>query len=365
MKRGPTRREFLALGAAMPLVLQGIRAEGAQASTDQGIGGTGWTAGTGDDQGIGGTGIVGSIQRFGSIFVNDVRVAYGPDVPVWIDGVRATSDDLKVGHVVRLAVTQDAGRVSTREIHVTSEVVGPVERVAGAMLRILGQPVDVGGAPSRPAVKAGDIVAVYGIRRPDGVIVANLLESRPRETVYLVRGLATPRSRALFVGRLRIGTRSPELANRRVLVTLARASSGYGIKRVEAESLIPQAHVTSVLYETFLQGRGHVLNSGLGVTVYDLDAGPKRGRAVRVFVDVTLDRDGNVVAATRDPGMRSPGPPGAPGQLPGTPAPNGPTGPGGPKGGPTGPGNRGGPKGGPGGAGGPGGSGAPGGPGAP
>lgn len=83
-----------------------LLARATEPSKDQGIGGTGWTAGTDGDQGIGGTGIVGTIQRFGSIFVNGVRVQYQPDVPVWIDDVPVAPNSLKIGHIVRVAVVQ-------------------------------------------------------------------------------------------------------------------------------------------------------------------------------------------------------------------------------------------------------------------
>ncbi|KMO10044.1 hypothetical protein QR78_30955, partial [Methylobacterium indicum] len=55
---------------------------------DQGIGGTGIRPGPDDegDRGIGGTGVVGTIRGFGSIIVNDLRIAYPPEVRVTIDG---------------------------------------------------------------------------------------------------------------------------------------------------------------------------------------------------------------------------------------------------------------------------------------
>src|SRR5207244_2512782 len=139
MSRSLTRRGLLMFGAALPALLRGMAASAGEASKDQGIGGTGWTAGTDSDQGIGGTGIVGTIQRFGSIFVNGVRVGYSPDVPVWIDGTRFTASSLKIGHVVRVAVMVVGGRTVTGAIHVTSEVVGPVDRVTAGSLSILGQ----------------------------------------------------------------------------------------------------------------------------------------------------------------------------------------------------------------------------------
>jgi len=339
----PTRRSFLMLGAAMPAAFWSILARATEPSKDQGIGGTGWTAGTDNDHGIGGTGIVGTIQRFGSIFVNDVRVAYRADVPVWVDDVRVTASGLKIGHVVRVAINQEAGRIVTSAIHVTSEVVGPVERVSAGSIRVLGQTVDIGVISKGLKVSKGDIVAVYGIRRPDGTIVASLLEARPHETNFLVRGLAVARSGSLRVGRLKVGPESPGLANRRVQARLAKSGSGYSVVSLEAEVPIPQANVASVLYETFLQRMGRRLESGLGVAVDDKGGSPKSNGAVRVFLTVGIDRTGDIVSASRDrnPDMHAPNQPG--GQPPGGPgAPHGPRAPGGsPRSGPGGPGGSG------------------------
>lgn len=351
----PTRRDFLALGAALPAMLSSRLAKATEPSKDQGIGGTGWTAGTDSDQGIGGTGIVGTIQRFGSIFVNGVRVSYDPDVPVWIDGVRVAPNSLKVGQVVRVAVVRKAGSVVTPVIHVTSEVVGPVERASAGSMWVMGQHVDTSGIQGGVAAKAGDIVAVHGIRRPGGKIVASLVEPRPNETRYLVRGLAVARSGALLVGRLKIGSKPSELANRRVELVLTKAAGGYKIVRLEAEAPVPQAYVADVLYETFLQRRGQRLESGLGVAVDKQDSEPKSADAVRVFLEVGFDREGNIISASRGEGGggASPNRPGMPpGQPPG--GPNGPGGPGGP-GAPGGPPGGGGPSGSGGGPGGPGG----------
>lgn len=347
----PTRRDFLTLGAALPTMLVSLPARASEPLKDQGIGGTGWTAGTDSDQGIGGTGIVGTIQRFGSIFVNGVRVGYQPDVPVWIDGVRATSSSLKVGHVVRVAVVQQAGRIITRAIYVTSEVVGPVERAAAGSMRVLGQQVDTSHIPEGFMVRRGEIVAIYGIRRPDGKIVASLIEARPGEAQYSVRGLAIVKSGALLVGRLKIGPKSSALANRRVQLTLAKVAGGYKVVHLEAEAPVPQTYVASVLHETFLQRLGHRLKSGLGVTIDDQNGDTKSTANVRAFLDVRFDPDGKIVSASRQgnagrqspnqpnmPGQHHPGPPGGPG-APGAPG-------GDPNGGPNGPG--GGPNGGPG-----------------
>jgi len=316
MSRSLTRRGFLMLGAALPTLIGSGVSRAGDASKDQGIGGTGWTAGTDGDQGIGGTGIVGTIQRFGSIFVNGVRVGYSPDVPVWIDGTRVTASSLKIGHVVRVAVVVVAGRTVTHAINVTSEVVGPVDRMTAGSLWILGQQVDTARLPRRSKVAPGDVVAVSGIRRPDGKIVASLIEARPGETQYSVRGLAVAKSGALLIGRLKIGSKSSGLANRRVEVALVKVADGYKVLHMAAETPVPHSHVGGVLYETFLQRQGRRLESGLGIALDDQNDEPKSPALVRAFLDVRFDREGHVVSASRqgNAGNRPSTQPGMPGQ---------------------------------------------------
>jgi hypothetical protein len=99
---------------------------------DQGIGGTGIRPGPDDegDRGIGGTGVVGTIRGFGSIIVNDLRIAYPADVPVTVDGRPARVEDLRVGQVVRALALPGENGLATAGIAVIHEVVGPVQRVA-------------------------------------------------------------------------------------------------------------------------------------------------------------------------------------------------------------------------------------------
>ena len=88
-----------------------------EAPRDHGIGGTGMmrtdeprdgSLGEGD-RGIGGTGVIGTIRRFGSIIVNDLRITYPQDVPVRIDGRPAALSDLRIGHVVRVVALETGG----------------------------------------------------------------------------------------------------------------------------------------------------------------------------------------------------------------------------------------------------------------
>ncbi|MBE7245533.1 MAG: hypothetical protein INR63_11310, partial [Actinomycetospora chiangmaiensis] len=109
MRALPNRRFVLRLlaGAA---TLPPAPARPQEAPRDQGIGGTGMMRtdaprdpplGEGD-RGIGGTGVIGTIRRFGSIVVNDLRIAYPKDAEVRVDGAPAGIADLRIGQVVRV-----------------------------------------------------------------------------------------------------------------------------------------------------------------------------------------------------------------------------------------------------------------------
>ncbi|WP_244498793.1 DUF5666 domain-containing protein, partial [Methylobacterium sp. GXS13] len=183
MRSSPNRRFVLRLLAGAATLLPGT-AWPQENPRDQGIGGTGMkmieepkdgALGEGD-RGIGGTGVIGTIRRFGSIVVNDLRIAYPPEVAVQIDGEPAKATDLKIGQVVQVVARPERGGLGTSRIDVTSEVVGQVESVSPGRMIVLGQRVDSAGLAGD--WQAGSRVAVSGLRRPDGVIVASLIEPR-------------------------------------------------------------------------------------------------------------------------------------------------------------------------------------------
>ncbi|WP_419545194.1 hypothetical protein [Methylobacterium oryzae] len=141
MRATLNRRFVLRLLAGAATVLPGtVRSQ--ESPRDQGIGGTGMMRtdepksgplGEGD-RGIGGTGVIGTIRRFGSIVVNDLRIAYPPEVEVHIDGTAGKAADLKIGQVVHVVARPEGGGLATGRIDVTSEVVGPVESAAPGRL---------------------------------------------------------------------------------------------------------------------------------------------------------------------------------------------------------------------------------------
>ena len=143
----PTRRSLLGSTFSLMMFLRAGEAGGRGAGQefgrgdDRGIGGTGHIAENAEDRGIGGTGVIGTIRKFGSIIVNDLRISYSRDVKVEIDGRTATAADLRVGHVVQVVAVKTPTGWTTRRIVVASEVIGPIEASARGGLTVLGQSV--------------------------------------------------------------------------------------------------------------------------------------------------------------------------------------------------------------------------------
>jgi hypothetical protein len=335
---------------------------------DQGIGGTGVIP-RDEDRGIGGTGIVGVIQRFGSIFVNGERIGYAPNVRVLIDGAASSAKALRIGQVARvLALRQANGTLATRGIEVVSEVVGPIENVKTGEITVLGQKVISAGSDSWR--RAGTHVAVFGLRRTDGVIVASLVEPR-RGDATRVAGLLERDRGDLRIGGLRLDGVNAALVGRRIQAEGPIVQGVMRVSRTKPDDLSDLARASRLLIEGYVRRVGGDLQFGSGYVAHDVSRFQPTAGEMRVVVDAVLDsssglRVESVRSAGNFPGgsMQSPHgpdlPPGAapglgvaPGGGPGG-LPSGPVGPGGP--GPTiGPG---GPPGGfPGGPGGPGGGG--------
>lgn len=344
--------------------------------TDQGIGGTGIRRG--DDHGIGGTGIVGVIQRFGSIYVNGERVTYASDVPVRIDGKAASPRALRIGQLARVVATRRAdGTLVTRNIAIASEVSGPIEQVKGNELTVLGQKIVAGSKESKLGV--GTQVAVYGLRRTDGVIVASLVEPR-NDAVERVTGLVERGPDGLHIGGLKLTGVDPLLVGQRVQIegSTSRGTMQAAHTRIDDFSDLVGASRLSI--EAYVQRAGSSLRLGSGLVARDSSRfGPAAGEA-RMVVNGVFDRSrglqvdstqaigpgpgtppsgggnpgrspgGSIMHPDRgtpshsnsQPGTQPGGPGSGPGGSPGA-APSGPSGPsgpggfGGPGGGPMGP----------------------------
>lgn len=154
------------------------------------------------DQGIGGTGELaayfGAVTGFGSVVVNGVHIDFDAATKVTIDGRRARAAEIRVGAVVKIIALGTGRRPRARRIELAHEVVGPVESIGwfDGRVMVLGQRVEWPEGAPRPSL--GETVAVSGLRRPDGVIVASLVQSAngaPSQVTGVVRrgpdGVAT------------------------------------------------------------------------------------------------------------------------------------------------------------------------------
>lgn len=295
------RRQFLLGVACLPMTLAANAAEKPRPH-DHGIGGTGQSIVGGDDHGIGGTGIVGTITGFGSIIVNGRRIPYARNVPVFIDGQRVDPDEMRVGHVVRVLL----GGQNAQAIHITSEVIGPVSAINKRQMTVLAQRIDLSEAQPVPRLKPGQVVAVFGIRKPDGTIVASRVEKRTRFTAPILRGVAERENGQVRVAGFAIGRPPSNFIGRRIVVGFSVMGGQWRPQRVRAEEVVPGLTAGTVNVETFIERNGSGIRAGLGIHLRERSAGalPDGGRA---FLDVPVS-GGVFERGPRGPG-RPDGPP--------------------------------------------------------
>lgn len=244
-----SRRQFLLAGIALQILKPGSAAAQSTGAYDHGIGGSGTSiqgGGENEDHGIGGTGIVGTIQGFGSIIVNGIHIPFSATTPVEIDGRRVPASAMKVGHVARVLLT---GKRAAR-ITIVSEVQGRIDRVGKTSLTILAQTIDTTGVATK-ALRKGKHVAVFGIRKPDGTIVARRIEPRSVSDGAHVRGVPVKSGKSLMIGRLSFGSTHGYLANKQTLVRLKTVADRLIITRIEAEAVVPGLKYGVVNVETF------------------------------------------------------------------------------------------------------------------
>jgi hypothetical protein len=291
-REGTLSRRLLLAG----LWLAGTRSLWAQARNgdDRGIGGTGVIS-DGDDRGIGGTGIVGVIQRFGSIFVNGERIGYAADVPVRIDGEPASAKALRIGQMARVvALRSSDGTLTTRRIDVVSEVVGPIDSLKGGDMTVLGQTVRVTKPQSwqRPGTR----VAVFGLRRTDGIIVASLIAPHDGATTRVAGVLERGRDRRMRVGGLSVEGVDATLVGRRIVAEGRTANGVMQVGRARPDDFSDLAGAGRLLIEAYVRRRDGDLLLGSGHVARDLSRFEPSGGEARVVVNATLDLSGGLRA---------------------------------------------------------------------
>ena len=139
-------------------------------------------------------------------------------MPIRIDGQPRAASDLKIGHVVQVVAENHNGVLTTGRIDVTSEVVGTVEVTGGKVFRVLGQPVSTEKLSGPQPWRRGERVAVFGLRRPDGIIVASLIERRAEGPDRVAGRMIKLRDGSLRIGSLRLAGANPALAGTRAVL---------------------------------------------------------------------------------------------------------------------------------------------------
>jgi len=154
---------------------------------DDGIGGTGFA----DDDGIGGVGVYGTITGLGSICVNGLEIRYERDVSVMIFGEPSHASRLGVGHVVWVVAQRaqpgsdvgDPPQWVARSITAFNQRVGRVEAIGAGQIRVGGETIvwldsaPMFAQPGEAGFEVGDWVAISGLRRADGTLVASRIDS--------------------------------------------------------------------------------------------------------------------------------------------------------------------------------------------
>ncbi len=281
--------------------------EAGQPVAERGIGGTGKPSNAvalvqTADRGIGGTGIVGVVTGFASICVDGIEVPYDRSAAVDIDGVAGDTSQLRVGDVVAIRTLNGSAPAQARSIAVRIEATGRIESLSATtgVLRVAGQAVLVAaGIPGADRFTLGDWVAVSGLRRPDGVIMATRLDAAP-VNVLSVRGRVDRYGGAPHLGALVLpaGAAKPGAW---VHVTGGYDAGTPHAASVSADTLCPTPYLCfagtldRILVEAYVRSEGaHVRMDGMLL--------PAQGAAVEAGVNgaaiVSLERrpDGTYAA---------------------------------------------------------------------
>jgi hypothetical protein len=252
---------------------------------DRGIGGTGiggtGIGGTGiGGSGIGGTGIVGVVTGFASVCVDGLEVAYDNSALVDVDGQAASPAALRAGQIVVIQAQGPAGAPSAQTISVRREVTGRIEAVelGSGTLTIAGQPVSVpAGTWGADKVQLGDWVAVSGLRRDDGMLVASRLDIAPAGS-FTARGQVVRDADTVRVGQLVLhGAAAADLKDGEyVKVSGQYADDQAQVGAAAPDRLFPNpaAYFGASVNHLVVQGFVRVANGAVWLNGLKLAAGP-------------------------------------------------------------------------------------------
>jgi len=268
-----------------------------------GIGGSGLVPTDAGSDGIGGAGIFGTLTGFGSLCVNGQRIPYDETVSVTVDSVSESVQALAVGQVIRVTTGQGENGVRAREVDVQHEVVGPVTAVVDGGLEVMGLLVaERVTAAGGVEFVVGDRVAVSGLRRDDGVIVASRIDRASDAQPDLIRGRATEGTDGDDrIGPLRIDASGLAGVSEVPGRTLVKGRWDERAARLVASARTPGPRLPA--NARVIDGEGYVVRGPSGeLFVLGIPLGKRAGEGVREGERVRI-------RAVRDGAGERPGPP--------------------------------------------------------
>ncbi len=183
---GPVVAERGIGGTGAPLLgtptLVAERGIGGTGIGDTSTGATSFTTVSPRTAGSGSTGIVGIITGFASVCVDGLEVHYDASAEVNDEGKIASVTALRAGQVVMIQAHDEAAGLQAEMIAIRREVAGRVDAVddATGSWSVAGQSVQVpSDAWGAGRFRQGDWVAISGLRRADGTILATRVEAAP------------------------------------------------------------------------------------------------------------------------------------------------------------------------------------------
>jgi hypothetical protein len=206
---------------------------------------------------------------------------------------------MKIGHVAQtVALGPDAALV-TQRIEIASEVVGPIEKVLPNGAVVLGQTVDLRALKRKGDLKPGAFVAVFGQRRPNGVIVASLIEPRDIGQTEVAGPVQADPNGSLALGGLALRGLPAGLAGSRVRLKGVRQGETYSVSSFRSLARPFGPEVRRVSIEGYVAPGGGRLGSGLVIA----GAGGGPGGALAV-ISGQVSGSGALVADTVRRGTR-------------------------------------------------------------
>jgi hypothetical protein len=184
-----------------------------------------------------------------------------------------------------LALPQANHSLITHSINVVSEVMGPIESVKDGEMTVLGQRIIAAGRESwrRP----GTNVAVFGLRRMDGVIVSSLVEQRRDATTRVSGPLERDRG-GLRIGGLRLNGVDAALVGQRVQAEGHVTPGAMQVSRIRADDLSDFFGASRLSVEGYVRRVGSYLQFGSGYVAHDNSRFESSGNA-RVVVNAVFD----------------------------------------------------------------------------